>query len=275
MESNNLMNRRELVGLGITAGFALAVCPVTGLAVTTSEEGLHTESGKVGEMPIYHARPKSGGPFPVVIVVHEIFGVHAYIQDVCRRLAKVGYLAVAPYLYYRQGDVSQITDIAKIVSDMVAKTPQSQVLKDLDSLFEWTKGQKAADSRRVGLTGFCWGGNVTWMYASHNPILKAGVAWYGRLVQPADRPKEKYPTDIAADLKVPVLGLYGGKDKGIPVADVEKMRAALKGGKSPSEIVVYPEAEHAFHADYRPSYHPQSAQDGWKKLLSWFKKHGL
>ncbi len=266
-----LINRREFVGLGISAGFALAVTPVTGLAITTSEEGLVLETLKIGEMPAYMARPKGKGPYPVVIVIQEIFGIHAYIQDVCRRLAKQGYFAIAPSLYYREGDVTKMEDIQKIISDVVMKVPQAQVLSDLDSVMEWVGKQKEADAKRAAITGFCWGGNVVWMYCHHNPKMKAGVAWYGKLVN-VRQAGEKSPLDIGGGLKVPVLGLYGGKDKGIPLIDIEKMKASLKNG---SEIVVFPEAEHGFHADYRPSYHPKSAEEGWKKLLQWFKKHGV
>ena len=277
--TQNLLNRRELVGLGISAGFALAISPVTGLAITTPDEGLETELVKIPsggkDLPAYVARPKGKGSFPVVLVIHEIFGVHAYIQDVCRRLAKLGYYAIAPSLFFRAGDVTQMKDIDQIVKDVVSKTPQSQVLADLDSALAWAKGQKFADSSRVAITGFCWGGNVSWMYPSHNPSLKAAVAWYGRLVNPKPETPDPFPVDIAEGLKVPVLGLYGGKDKGISQENVEKMRAALKKGKSGSDIVVYPEAEHGFHADYRPSYHQKSAEDGWKKMTAWLKQHGV
>ncbi len=228
-----------------------------------------------GEMPGYWARPKGKGPFPVVLVIQEIFGVHEYIQDVCRRLAKVGYFAVAPSLYFRQGDVTKMTEIPKIISDVVSKVPQDQVMGDLDATLAWLKKNPAANPTRTAITGFCWGGNVTWMYCARNPELKAGVAWYGRLVGEPNAMNKKFPVDIAKDLKVPVLGLYGGKDNGIPQASVDKMKKLLAEGKSGSEIVVYPDAEHAFHADYRPSYHERSAKDAWNQLLAWFKKHGV
>jgi len=275
MDKITLLNRRELVGLGITAGFALAVSPVTGLAITTPDEGLETELVKIKELPAYVARPKGKGPFPVVLVIHEIFGVHAYIQDVCRRLAKLGYYAIAPSLFYRAGDVTQMKDIDQIRKDAVEKTPQAQVIADLDSTIAWANGQKTADAGRVAITGFCWGGNAVWMYCSHNPKIKAGVAWYGRLVNPKPENKESYPMDIAEKLTVPVLGLYGGKDKGIPQDDVEKMRAKLTKASVKSEIVIFPEAEHGFHADYRPSYQKVAAEEGWKKMTAWIKQHGV
>lgn len=273
------MTRREVIYTGITAGFALATMPATGWAITTPSDGLATESTSIpvkgGKLPVYRAMPKGKGPFPTVIVIHEIFGVHEYIQDVCRRLAKQGYLAVAPYLYFREGEVAHLKEISDIRDKVVSKVPQSQVLDDLDALVGWLGDSKLAAMDKMAITGFCWGGNVVWMYAAHNPKLKAGIAWYGKLVGEATSLQPKFPVGIAQDLKVPVLGLYGGKDKGIPLDSVEKMREALKKGKSQSEIVVYPEADHAFHADYRPSYHEKSAADGWDRLLKWLREHGV
>jgi carboxymethylenebutenolidase len=207
----------------------------------------------------------------VVLVVHEIFGVHEYIRDVCRRLARDGYCAVAPDLYARQGDVRVQPDVNTIVTEVVAKVPDAQVLADLDATVAWVKREGKGDVTRLGVTGFCWGGRVTWLYAAHNPGVRAGVAWYGRLAgEPSDR-QPKHPIDIAASLTTPVLGLYGGDDPGIPLDTVERMRAALATGKSGSEIVVYPGAPHAFHADYRPSYRKEPAEDGWRRLRAWFR----
>lgn len=273
------MTRREFVSAGIGVGFALAVQPISAWAILTSADGLTTRNVQIptrdGDMPAYMAMPQGKGPFPVALVIHEIFGVHEYIQDVCRRLAKQGYLAICPNLYFRHGDVTKMKDVQKIMSDVVAKTPQQEVMSDLDATVEWLRSEKAADTSRMGITGFCWGGRTTWLYSAHNPHLKAGVAWYGPLTGTPSADQPKNPVDIAAQLKVPVLGLYGGKDNHISQQDIEKMRSALKSGKSGSKIVVYPDAEHGFHADYRPSYNEKAAQDGWDKLLAWFKSHGL
>jgi len=208
-----------------------------------------------------------------VLVVHEIFGVHEHIRDVCRRFAKLGYLAVAPDLFARQGDVSKIADSKEIVAKVASKVPDEQIVNDLDGTVAWAKAQNG-DAKRVAITGFCWGGRVIWLYAAHSAALKAGVAWYGRLVGDKDALHPQQPIDVAATLKAPVLGLYGGQDQGIPVATVEEMRKALAAGGPPSrrsEIHVYPDAGHAFFADYRPSYRPDAAADGWKRVLAWFK----
>lgn len=278
-DSEKELSRREFVGAGLSAGWALAVLPVTGWAITTPQEGLIVDTVKIptkgGPMPGYRAMPKGKGPFPVVLVVQEIFGIHAYIQDVCRRFAKEGYVAVAPSLYFREGDVTTMPDFNDILKNVVGKVPQEQVWSDLDATLASLKDVKAASPTKAGITGFCWGGNVVWSYAAHNPKLKAGVAWYGRVASTMGPGAPKAPVDLAADLKVPVLGLYGGKDGGIPQDTLEKMKAALAKGKSGSQIVVYPEAEHGFHADYRPSYHETSAKDGWQKTLAWFRDHDL
>lgn len=233
---------------------------------------------KDGTVPAYRAAPEKGGPFPTVLVVQEIFGVHEHIKDVCRRLAKLGYLAIAPELFARQGDVSKLADIQEIFGKVVSKVPDTQVMSDLDATVEWAKTDGKGDTAKLGITGFCWGGRITWLYAAHNPVLKAGVAWYGRLsgAGRATDLQPKYPIDLAKAIKAPVLGLYGEKDAGIPVKDVEAMRAALKeAGNTASEIVVYPDAPHAFYADYRPSYRKGPAEDGWKRLREWFKMHGV
>ena len=273
------IGRREFIHLGIGAGFALAVSPAAAWAITTSDEGIVAgpvmipTGGK--SMPGYRALPKGKGPFPTVVVIQEIFGIHEYIQDVCRRLAREGYFAVAPSLYFREGDATKIEDISKIVSDIVSKVPQKQVWADLDATLEWLKTTKSSDEARIGITGFCWGGGVTWMYSAHQPKIKAAVAWYGKLSGQPTPINSKFPFDIGATIKTPVLGLYGGQDKGIPQTDVEKMRGLLKQGQSGSEIIVYPDAEHGFHADYRPSYNEKAAKDGWSRLLAWFKAHGV
>jgi carboxymethylenebutenolidase len=271
--------RREFVVTTLATGFALAVQPVSAQTITTDTTGLTAGEVKIptadGEFPAYRAMPASGGPFPIVLVVHEIFGVHEYIQDICRRLAKLGYLAVAPDLYARQGDVSKMTDMGEIISKVVSKVPDAQVMADLDATVNWAEKSGKGDGSRLGITGFCWGGRIVWLYAAHNPKVKAGVAWYGRLVGQPSELQPKHPIDIASSLKVPVLGLYGGKDQGIPLDTVEQMRQALKAAGNPSEIIVYPEAPHGFHADYRPSYRKEAAEDGWKRLQEWFKKYGV
>ena len=271
--------RREFAVTTLAAGFALAVQPVSAQTITTDTNGLEAGEVKIpvtdGEIPGYRAMPAAGGPFPVILVVQEIFGVHEHIKDICRRLAKLGYLAVAPELYARQGDVSKIEDFREIVSKVVSKVPDAQVMSDLDATVAWAKASGKGDTSRLAITGFCWGGRIVWLYAAHNPDLKAGVAWYGRLVSQPDALHPKNPIDVVGALKAPVLGLYGGADQGIPVESVEKMRAALKDANKPAEIVVYPDTPHAFFADYRPSYRKEQAEDGWKRMLAWFKKYGV
>ncbi|MCZ2075976.1 MAG: dienelactone hydrolase family protein [Bryobacterales bacterium] len=272
-------DRRQFLVTKLAVGFALAVRPVTAETITTDTQGL--EAGEVrirvadGEIPGYRAMPATGSDFPVVLVVQEIFGVHEHIKDICRRLAKRGYLAVAPELYARQGDVSNIQDMQQIISSVVSKVPDSQVLSDLDHTAAWAKKFSKGAAWKLGITGFCWGGRIVWLYAAHNPELDAGVAWYGRLVGQPSELQPKYPIDAAGQIKAPVLGLYGGKDQGIPLDTVDKMQAALKQANSRSDIVIYPGAPHGFHADYRPSYRKQDAEDGWKRLLAWFKNHGV
>lgn len=274
-------NRRDFIATSLAVGFAAAVQPVMAeTVVSTDAKGLVAGEVKIPvagtEMPAYRAMPEGKGPFPTVLVVQEIFGVHEHIRDVCRRLAKAGYFAVAPELYVRQGDVSKISQIDNIVKEVVSKVPDAQVMDDLDRVVAWAKAGGHADAARLAITGFCWGGRITWLYAAHNPQLKAGVAWYGRLVGEAKPPiNPRHPFDVAAELKAPVLGLYGGADTGIPLDTVEKMREALKKAGKPSEIVVYPEMPHGFHADYRPSYRKEAAEDGWKKMIDWFKRHGV
>lgn len=275
-----LPSRREFVVTTLAAGFALAVRPVTAqTVVSTDTDGLEAGEVKIpvadGEIPAYRAMPAQGGPFPVILVVQEIFGVHEHIKDICRRLAKLGYLAIAPELYARQGDVSKIENIQEILTKVVSKVPDKQVMTDLDSAVAWAKASGKGDTAKLGVTGFCWGGRITWLYSAHNPNVKAGVAWYGRIVGQADELHPKHPIDIAAAVKAPVLGLYGGADTGIPVETVEQMRKALKDAGKPGEIVVYPDTPHGFYADYRPSYRRDKAEDGWKRLLAWFKSNGV
>ena len=270
--------RRAFVMTGLASGFALAVRPVSAQTIQTAAAGLNAGEVKIpvpdGELPGYRAMPKTGGPFPLVLVVQEIFGVHEHIRDICRRLALQGFMAVAPELYARQGDVSGLQDIQEIFSKVVSKVPDAQVMADLDAAMAWAAGTGAADAARLAVTGFCWGGRITWLYCAHNPQVKAGVAWYGRLVGQAAELQPWHPVDVASKLRVPVLGLYGGKDQSIPLESVERMRAALERGSSGSEIVVYPDAPHGFHADYRPSYRRDSAEDGWRRMLDWFARHG-
>jgi carboxymethylenebutenolidase len=272
------VTRREFVVTSLAAGFALAVQPVEADTITTDTGGLEAGEVKVpvanGTIPAYRAMPEKGGPFPVVLVVQEIFGVHEHIKDICRRFAKLGYLAIAPEMYARQGDVSKLTafpDIFKIVNQV----PDKQVMSDLDAAVAYVKSTGKADTARLGITGFCWGGRIVWLYSAHNPNLKAGVAWYGRLVGDKTELQPKYPSDVVADIKAPVLGLSGEADQGIPVASVEKMRAALKEDGKTAEIVLYPGTPHAFYADYRQSYRKEQAEDGWKRCLEWFKKYGV
>jgi carboxymethylenebutenolidase len=274
--------RRQFVVTSLAAGFAMAVQPVSADTITTDSKGLEAgevkipvkDGDKEGEIPAYRAMPDRGGPFPVVLVVQEIFGVHEHIKDLCRRLAKAGYLAVAPEMYARQGDVSKLKDIQEIFSKVVSKVPDSQVMSDLDAAVAWAKKSGKGDTSKLAVTGFCWGGRIVWLYAAHNKDLKAGVAWYGRLAGQATELQPKYPIDLAASLKAPVLGLYGGADTGIPLESVEKMRKAVKEENKTAEIVVYPDTPHGFNADYRPSYRKEAAEDGWKRMLEWFKKYG-
>jgi carboxymethylenebutenolidase len=263
----------------LAAGFALAVQPVSAQTITTGTDGLIGGEVQIPtadrQIPGYRAKPASGTAHPVVLVVQEIFGVHEHIRDVCRRLAKAGYLAIAPELYARQGDVSKLANVQDIVTQVVSKVPDAQVMSDLDATVTWAKQSEHANTERLGITGFCWGGRVVWLYAAHSSHLKAGAAWYGRLVGPTDELHPRNPIDEVAELKAPVLGLYGGADAGIPPDSVERMRQALKAANKPCEIVVYPDAPHGFNADYRDSYRKEAATDGWKRMLDWFKKYGV
>jgi carboxymethylenebutenolidase len=262
-------------------GFAVAVAPVASSAVATSTEGLQAGAVTIDSngfaMPAYRARPAKGERFPIVLVISEIFGVHEHIADVARRFAKHGYLAIAPELFVRQGDAKAIADIDTLFATIVSKVPDAQVASDLDAAVAWAATQ-GGDTARLGVTGFCWGGRQTWLYAAHNPAVRAGVAWYGRLAGPTNERQTAHPIERAAVLKAPVLGLYGGADTGIPLDTVEAMRVVLSTGSEAaqrSEIVVYPEAKHAFFADYRPSYDAASAADGWQRCLGWLRQHGV
>lgn len=271
--------RRNFIVTSLGAGFALAVQPVTAqTAITTDEQGLVAGEVRIpvkdGEMVAYRALPKGAAKPAVVLVVAEIFGVHEYIRDVCRRLAKAGYCAVAPELFARQGDPRHYTAIPDILANIVNKTPDAQVMADLDACVAWAAG-KGGDTARLAITGFCWGGRITWLYAAHNPQLKAGVAWYGRLAGAARDLTPQHPVDVAARLHAPVLGLYGGADAGIPQETIDTMRAALKAAGKTAEIHVYPNAPHAFHADYRPSYRKEEAEDGWRRMLAWLRGNGV
>jgi carboxymethylenebutenolidase len=271
--------RRNFIMATLAAGFAVAVRPISAQTIVTDSTGLEAGEIKIpvtdGEIPGYRAMPTGKGPFPIVLVVQEIFGVHEYIQDVCRRFAKLGYLAIAPELFARQGDVSQLSNVQEIIGQVVSKVPDAQVMSDLDATVAWaTDGQKG-DGDRVGITGFCWGGRIVWLYAAHSSQVKAGVAWYGRLVGNKTPLQPQFPIDIVSMLKAPVLGLYGGADDGIPIATIDQMKRALQAAGNPSEIVVYPDTPHGFHADYRPSYRREAAEDGWQRLQAWFRKYGV
>src|SRR5947209_13332548 len=272
------VTRRGFMVTTLAVGFALAVRPVSAETIVTNAEGLTAGEVKIptgdGSIPAYRAMPSQGRSFPVVVVVQEIFGVHEHIKDVCRRLAKLGYLAVAPELYARQGDVSKLSEVDDILTKVVSKVPDAQVMADLDATVAWAKSSGNGNIEKVGITGFCWGGRIVWLYAAHNPRVKAAVAWYGRLVGKPSDLQPKHPIDVAASLKVPVLGLYGGDDQGIPLDTVAQKRAAVKAVGRPSEIVVYPNTPHGFHDDYRASYRNEQAEDGWRRLQAWFKQHG-
>jgi carboxymethylenebutenolidase len=278
------LDRREFFATSIFAAgmFAAAVTPISAQTkITTDNKGLIEGEVKIpvadGEIPAYRAMPDTKNKkFPVVLVVHEIFGVHEWIQDVSRRFAKLGYMAVAPALYARQGDVKTITEIRQLQRDIFSKIPDTQAMSDLDATIAWAK-KNSGNTKKLSITGFCWGGRIVWLYASHNTDVDAGAAWYGRLVPNPEQPKNEVqptmPIDVAKDLKVPVIGFYGGQDQGIPLDTVQRMQDELKKGKSKSEIVVYPNAQHGFHADYRPSYNKEASEDAWTKLQEWFKKN--
>ncbi|WP_332611424.1 dienelactone hydrolase family protein [Achromobacter sp. ESBL13] len=276
------LDRRGFIATTVAAGFSLAAGPaVAQTAIATDAKGL--TAGKVdiptsdGKMPAYRAAPEGKKNLPTVIVVSEIFGVHEYIQDVCRRLAHLGYLAIAPELFARQGDPSKYTEIPKLQAGIISKVPDIQVQGDLDATAKWAAAN-GGNPDRLGIVGFCWGGRQVWLYAAHNPKLRAGAAFYGQLAGEPSELKPKSVLSLVNELKAPVLGAYGGKDAGIPLTDVDKMRIELAKGPAPakaSRIDVYPEAPHAFHADYRPSYRKPEAEQAWTRMLDWFKQNGL
>jgi carboxymethylenebutenolidase len=269
--------RRAFIATSIGAGFALALQPVSAQTITTDSKGLVAGPVKIpvqgGEMPAYRAMPDSGAPFATILVIHEAWAVHEHIQDICRRLAKLGYYAIAPDLFARYGDAAKM-DTSAIVQNILPKILADEVDGDLDACVAFAKASGAVKIDRTAIIGFCWGGRVVWQYASHNRQLKTGVAWYGHLSTPLG-PDAPSALGLAPELTVPVLAFYGGKDQGIPLANVDKMRAALKEAGNPSQIVVYPEADHAFLADYRPSYDKAAAEDSWKKMLAWLKYYGV
>lgn len=283
--NENGASRRTALKAALGVGYAATAMPIMAqTAIQTPATGLETGTTTVDvanfPVPLFYAKPAGKKDLPVVLVVQEIFGVHEYIADTCRRFAQAGYLAIAPDLYARQGDAKAYKEIAKLMAEVVSKVPDAQVMADLDAAVQWA-GKNGGNTKKVAITGFCWGGRITWLYAAHSKAVKAGVAWYGRLVGASSALTPKHPVDLAASLNAPVLGLYGGEDAGIPLTTVNQMKDALadagaKGNKAAkaSEFVVYRTAPHAFHADYRPSYRKEDAEDGFKRALAWFKAHG-
>jgi carboxymethylenebutenolidase len=276
---SDAVDRRVFLKAALGTGFAAAVLPVSAQTVVktdtvglTAGEVVITVNGQ--KIPVYRAQPEGKTNLPVILVVSEIFGVHEHIADVARRFAKQGYLALAPQMFVRQGDPSKFSTIPEVIKEVISKVPDEQVIGDLDACVAWAK-DNGGNVEKLGITGFCWGGRITWLYSAHNPKVRAGVAWYGRLVGEQTALTPKNSVDIAPSLKASVLGLYGGKDGGIPLETVEKMKAALAQGASKSEFVVYPNSGHAFHADYRASYVEAGAKDGWKRCLDWFKANGV
>jgi carboxymethylenebutenolidase len=276
------LDRRGFVRGALGTGFAAAAGPVMAqTAIRTPSDGLVVGEVTVPvgsfRMPAYRAAPANRPNAPVVLVLSEIFGVHEYIADTARRFARAGYFAIAPELFVRQGDPTEFGELARLIAEVVSKVPDEQVMADLDATVAWARGE-GADAAKLAVTGFCWGGRQTWLYAAHNPAVKAGVAWYGRLVGASSPLQPRHPVEVAARLHAPVLGLYGEADTGIPLDTVEQMKSALAGGNAAaraSRFVIYPEAPHAFHADYRPSFRQGPAEDGWRRCLEWFKTHGV
>ncbi len=279
-------SRRRALTLGLGMGYAAATLPVLAqTAIKTPTDGLSVGEVSIDvagfKMPAFRAQPAGKTGLPVVLVLSEIFGVHEYIADTAVRLARAGYLAIAPELFVRQGDAQSYGELAKLMSEVIAKVPDAQVMGDLDAAVAWAAAN-GGDTGKLAVTGFCWGGRQTWLYAAHQPKVKAGVAWYGRLVGDSTALTPRHPLDVAAQLKAPVLGLYGGADTGIALDTVEKMKAALaaagaqgNAAAGASQFVVYPDAPHAFHADYRPSFRKDAAEDGWKRALAWLRQHGV
>lgn len=270
-------SRRGFVVTSLATGFALSVQPVSAETITTDTQGLTAGEVKVptadGEMPAYRAMPDKGGPFPTVLVIQEVWGVHEWVKDICRRLAKLGYYAIASDLYARQGDPSKYTDTQKLVTEIVMNVPTDQVMSDLDATVVYAHSTGKADTKRLGVTGFCWGGFATWMYAAHQPALKAAVSWYGPDRKITDLTPQN-PVDVAADIHCPLLAFYGGKDPSIPKETVDKRLLQCRQAQ-PCDMKIYPDAAHGFNADYRPSYNADAAKDAWKLMLDWFKKYGV
>ena len=279
-------SRRRALTLGLGMGYAAATLPVMAqTAIKTPADGLSVGEVSIDvagfKMPAFRAQPAGKTGLPVVLVLSEIFGVHEYIADTAVRLARAGYLAIAPELFVRQGDAQSYGELAKLMSEVISKVPDAQVMGDLDAAVAWAAAN-GGDTGKLAVTGFCWGGRQTWLYAAHQPKVKAGVAWYGRLVGDSTALTPRHPLDVAAQLKAPVLGLYGGADTGIALDTVERMKAALaaagaqgNAAAGASQFVVYPDAPHAFHADYRPSFRKDAAEDGWKRALAWLRQHGV
>lgn len=282
LADTNGTTRRFALKAAIGIGYAAAAMPIIAqTAIKTPVAGLVTGEVTIDvngfKMPAYRSAPAGKSDLPVVLVISEIFGVHEYIADVTHRLAQAGYMAIAPELFVRQGDPSEYGELAKLQSEIIAKVPDAQVMADLDATVAWAS-RNGGNAQKLAITGFCWGGRITWLYAAHQPQLKAGVAWYGRLVGNTTAQTPTHPLALASQLKAPVLGLYGAADTGIPLDTVEKMKVALAqgpGAAKSSEFVVYPDAPHAFHADYRSSYRKAAADDGWLKMLNWFKRQGV
>ena len=282
LADTNGTTRRFALKAAIGIGYAAAAMPIIAqTAIKTPVAGLVTGEVTIDvngfKMPAYRSAPAGKSDLPVVLVISEIFGVHEYIADVTHRLAQAGYMAIAPELFVRQGDPSEYGELAKLQSEIIAKVPDAQVMADLDATVAWAS-RNGGNAKKLAMTGFCWGGRITWLYAAHQPQLKAGVAWYGRLVGNTTAQTPTHPLALASQLKAPVLGLYGAADTGIPLDTVEKMKVALAqgpGAAKSSEFVVYPDAPHAFHADYRSSYRKAAADDGWQKMLGWFKRQGV
>jgi carboxymethylenebutenolidase len=276
------LDRRAFMATALAGGYALATLPVAASAIHTSATGL-----QVGEvvipvgaerLPAYVARPATSGPWPVVLVVQEIFGVHEHIRDVCRRFAQRGAMAIAPELFFRQGNPAAVADLSLLMREIVARVPDAQVMADLDATIAWARGEGAKDE--VAVTGFCWGGRVTWLYAAHSARVKAGVAWYGRVAGQATALQPEHPVDLAHRLQAPVLGLYAGRDGGIPLDTVERMQAALhqagvSAAANASQIIIYPEAQHGFYADYRASYRREDAEPAFEAACAWMQRHGV
>jgi carboxymethylenebutenolidase len=270
------MGRRGFLVTSVGAGFALAVLPVSAQTITTSAEGLVAGEVKVpvhdGEIPAYRAMPATGSGFPTILVIEEVFGVHEWVQDICRRVAKLGYFAIAPELFSRQGDPAKISDINQLLKDIIVKAGDDQIMSDLDATVAYAKSTGKANTAKLGITGFCWGGRVVWMYAGHNPNVRAAVAWYGPVAR-AYHEGDKAALDIVANIKARVLGLYGGDDPGIPQDTLDKIKAEMQAQGKTVEIVVYPNTPHGFNADYRPSYRKEAAEDGWKRMTAWFRQY--